>query len=209
MKTCLQRRHAIRDKRPNLGRDGVAEAAIVVPVAPAFRRSVALAPPATAWAHAAAGRWSVLPSPHPDLTGIVVARAVWPSRSGAPRPAFCGSPRGPLLTARRSRAMLRRGQGGGIAPVPHRFVKDANDVVGHVQITRRQRRKGGAQALVDDVKDGRKSGTDNPGFTRTPMATGRDARPMTRLRYAGSGAGSTTGRSTWTSRSSSTRCRGT
>ena len=31
------------------------------------------------------------------------------------------------------------------------------------------------------------------GFTRTPMATGRASRPMTRSRHAGSGAGSTTG----------------
>jgi RNA-directed DNA polymerase len=31
------------------------------------------------------------------------------------------------------------------------------------------------------------------GFTRTPMATGRASRPMTRSRRVGSGAGSTTG----------------
>ena len=48
-----------------------------------------------------------------------------------------------------------------------------------------------------------------PGFTPTPMAIGRDARPMTRLRHAGRGAGRSTGRSISTSRSSSTKCRGT
>ena len=47
------------------------------------------------------------------------------------------------------------------------------------------------------------------GSTRTPMVTGRDARLMTRSRYAGSGAGSTTGSSILMSRSSSMRCRGT
>ena len=43
----------------------------------------------------------------------------------------------------------------------------------------------------------------------TPMAIGRDARSWMRWRYAGRGAGSTTGRSISTSRSSSTKCRGT
>jgi hypothetical protein len=34
-------------------------------------------------------------------------------------------------------------------------------VVGDDQITSRQREESGAQVLVDDVKDARKSGTDN------------------------------------------------
>ena len=46
------------------------------------------------------------------------------------------------------------------------------------------------------------------GSTRTPMATVRTSRPTTRSRRAGSGAGSTTGRSISMSGSSSTRCRG-
>jgi hypothetical protein len=41
------------------------------------------------------------------------------------------------------------------------------------------------------------------------MAIGRASRPMMRSRHAGRGAGGTTGRSISTSRSSSTRCRGT
>ena len=41
------------------------------------------------------------------------------------------------------------------------------DVVDAVQITSRQRRQSGPQALVDDVKDGRKSDTDKPSTSRS------------------------------------------
>ena len=48
-----------------------------------------------------------------------------------------------------------------------------------------------------------------PGSILTPMAIDRAGRLMMRSRYAGSGAGGTTGSSILMSRSSSTRCRGT
>ena len=63
------------------------------------------------------------------------------------------------------------------------------------------RRRGPRARRADDRRQGRADGRGHAsggdgrtiGSTRTPMATGRAARPMRRSRRAGSGAGSTTG----------------
>ena len=60
--------------------------------------------------------------------------------------------------------------------------------------------RGPGARRADDRGQGRANGRGHvleplvgPGSTPTPMATGREGRPMTRSRRAGSGAGSTTG----------------